>query len=265
MLLGENLYATNSLASPLDVLPSSNDEYIFQEAPRLENSDLLLETLDLNLMKDDGASSPVSPIVDEQLTPFVVNGDVFDSVFKNNESPLSSDSSESYDSDLNGLFGLNDGVPCKSLDDDDIFKALDFNADLETRSKSSGPLMVTTTSPSIIMESPGPSKRSHSTADLDSGSSDNKRQQTASQTKDKLGCTPYTRKQRSSPLPPVVPKGEDSASLKRARNTEAARRSRARKMERMSQLENKCEGLIKENESLKAQLEHLKKLLDSKV
>ncbi|OUT20410.1 hypothetical protein CAS74_004660 [Pichia kudriavzevii] len=256
MLLGENLYATNSLASPLDILPSSNDE--------LENSDLLLETLDLNLMKDDGASSPVSPIVDEQLTP-LLSMVIFDSVFKNNESPLSSDSSESYDSDLNGLFGLNDGVPCKSLDDDDIFKALDFNADLETRSKSSGPLMVTTTSPSIIMESPGPSKRSYSTADLDSGSSDNKRQQTASQTKDKLGCTPYTRKQRSSPLPPVVPKGEDSASLKRARNTEAARRSRARKMERMSQLENKCEGLIKENESLKAQLEHLKKLLDSKV
>lgn len=79
--------------------------------------------------------------------------------------------------------------------------------------------------------------------------------------KDKLGCTPYTRKQRSQPLEPIVPKSSDVASIKRARNTEAARRSRARKMERMTQLESKCEDLIRENDSLKSEIAALKSML----
>lgn len=78
---------------------------------------------------------------------------------------------------------------------------------------------------------------------------------------DKFGCIAYTRKQRSAPLPPVVPQGSDMASLKRARNTEAARRSRARKMKRMAQLEGKCEKLTAENERLKAEIESLKQRL----
>ncbi|KAH3666977.1 hypothetical protein OGAPHI_003427 [Ogataea philodendri] len=79
--------------------------------------------------------------------------------------------------------------------------------------------------------------------------------------KDRLGCTPYTRKKRALPLEPVVPESGDSVAVKRARNTEAARRSRARKMERMSQLEDKCESLLQENESLKAEVAKLKSLL----
>ncbi|KAG7692861.1 hypothetical protein KL930_004207 [Ogataea haglerorum] len=79
--------------------------------------------------------------------------------------------------------------------------------------------------------------------------------------KDRFGCTPYTRKKRSLPLEPVVPEGADAAAIKRAKNTEAARRSRARKMERMSQLEDKCESLMQENESLKLEVARLKSLL----
>ncbi|GME93530.1 hypothetical protein B5S31_g3832 [[Candida] boidinii] len=79
--------------------------------------------------------------------------------------------------------------------------------------------------------------------------------------KDKLGCTKYTRKQRSIALQPVVPASSDVVSVKRARNTEAARRSRARKMERMVQLEDKCESLLQENEDLKSEVAKLKAML----
>ncbi|KAG7829315.1 hypothetical protein KL943_005328 [Ogataea angusta] len=79
--------------------------------------------------------------------------------------------------------------------------------------------------------------------------------------KDRFGCTPYTRKKRSLPLEPVVPEGADAIAIKRAKNTEAARRSRARKMERMSQLEDKCESLMQENESLRLEVARLQSLL----
>ncbi|KAG7855191.1 hypothetical protein KL919_004958 [Ogataea angusta] len=79
--------------------------------------------------------------------------------------------------------------------------------------------------------------------------------------KDRFGCTPYTRKKRALPLEPVVPEGADAVAIKRAKNTEAARRSRARKMERMSQLEDKCESLMQENESLRSEVARLKDLL----
>ncbi|KAI5952526.1 GCN4 [Candida jiufengensis] len=73
---------------------------------------------------------------------------------------------------------------------------------------------------------------------------------------DHLGCVTYSKKQRSQSLQPIVfDEIEDSAALKRAKNTEAARRSRARKMERMTQLETKVESLIYENDRLKMLLE----------
>lgn len=63
--------------------------------------------------------------------------------------------------------------------------------------------------------------------------------------KDSLGITIYNRKPRSQPLPPVVvDQTADTVAVKRARNTEAARRSRARKLERMTQLEMKIEELL---------------------
>lgn len=78
--------------------------------------------------------------------------------------------------------------------------------------------------------------------------------------KDEMGFTVYSRKPRSTPLSPVVvPDGQDSVAVKRARNTEAARRSRARKMERMSQLEQKVSELLTRNAELERQIEELKK------
>ncbi|KAI3403133.2 GCN4 [Candida oxycetoniae] len=81
---------------------------------------------------------------------------------------------------------------------------------------------------------------------------------------DHLGCVSYSKKQRSQSLKPIDLSGiEDLTVLKRAKNTEAARRSRARKMERMSQLEDRVGGLLKENSQLSLEVERLKSLLCS--
>jgi general control protein GCN4 len=262
MLLGENLFTT--FTTTLNDVPSSSlllsNDLILQEAPKLENNDLLLENLDLHLMNDPNAASPINDNEDERLTPFVVDSNIFDSVFKNENDPLL-EPTDSIDEELKEMFdfadsSLNDtNVKKEEIDNEDIFKTFE----LESRSKSTVPTSVTP-SQSLTDIQQTSCKRSYSTADL-SSPSDSDSKASSNGSKDKLGCTPYTRKQRSNPLPPIVPKSGDIASMKRARNTEAARRSRARKMERMSQLEDKCENLIKENESLKAQLESLKKLL----
>ena len=78
---------------------------------------------------------------------------------------------------------------------------------------------------------------------------------------DHLGVVVYNRKVRSAPLTPVIPTSDDPVALKRARNTEAARRSRARKLQRMNQLEAKVEELLAKNASLELEVERLKKLL----
>lgn len=86
--------------------------------------------------------------------------------------------------------------------------------------------------------------------------------------KDALGITAYNRKPRSIPLSPIVvdESAGDSVLVKRARNTAAARRSRARKLERMTQLEAKVEELISqkntllsENKKLKSDMAELRK------
>lgn len=77
--------------------------------------------------------------------------------------------------------------------------------------------------------------------------------------KDQHGLTAYNRKPRQAPLSPiVVDEGADSVAVKRARNTEAARRSRARKMERMSQLEDRVDELLTRNKELEAEVERLR-------
>ncbi|MBQ5153819.1 bZIP transcription factor [Macrococcus caseolyticus] len=76
---------------------------------------------------------------------------------------------------------------------------------------------------------------------------------------DDLGFTMYKRKPRTLPLKPVeIPEDGDDLSAKRAKNTEAARRSRARKLERMSQLEDRVRELLDENETLKEEIAQLK-------
>lgn len=78
---------------------------------------------------------------------------------------------------------------------------------------------------------------------------------------DHLGCVSYSKKSRAQPLRPVEMDSEDPLSLKRARNTEAARRSRARKMERMSQLECKVEELLESKQALADEVLRLKDIL----
>lgn len=78
---------------------------------------------------------------------------------------------------------------------------------------------------------------------------------------DHLGVTSYKRKERTQPLEEIVIDSADPVASKRARNTEAARRSRARKMERMSQLEDKVEALQDEKESLQQEVARLKAML----
>lgn len=56
----------------------------------------------------------------------------------------------------------------------------------------------------------------------------------------------------------------DPVAQKRAKNTEAARRSRARKLEKMNLLEDKVEELTKENSNLKFEIEKLRLLLSQK-
>lgn len=78
---------------------------------------------------------------------------------------------------------------------------------------------------------------------------------------DRFGCVTYSKKQRTQPLPPVDTKTSDPVLMKRAKNTEAARRSRARKMERMTQLESKVEELLKDKESLEQEVSRLRAML----
>ncbi|CCD23021.1 amino acid starvation-responsive transcription factor GCN4 NDAI_0A08680 [Naumovozyma dairenensis CBS 421] len=80
---------------------------------------------------------------------------------------------------------------------------------------------------------------------------------------DHLGVVAYNRKNRSVPLTPVVTESDDPVVLKRARNTEAARRSRARKLQRMNQLEEKVEELLSRNSDLENEVQRLRNLLDA--
>lgn len=79
---------------------------------------------------------------------------------------------------------------------------------------------------------------------------------------DDMGITIYSRKPRTLPLRPVeIPESADNATAKRARNTEAARRSRARKLERMGQLEERVKELVDRNEELEAEVQRLKAIV----
>lgn len=70
-----------------------------------------------------------------------------------------------------------------------------------------------------------------------------------------------TKKARQASLPPIDVDVSDPAALKRAKNTEAARRSRARKLEKMNILENKVDALTKEKNVLENEVHRLQELL----
>ncbi|CDO93901.1 unnamed protein product [Kluyveromyces dobzhanskii CBS 2104] len=80
---------------------------------------------------------------------------------------------------------------------------------------------------------------------------------------DDLGVIAYSRKQRAAPLTPVIADSDDPMVVKRAKNTEAARRSRARKLQRMNQLEDKVKDLLQRNTDLENEVHRLRSMLGS--
>jgi hypothetical protein len=58
------------------------------------------------------------------------------------------------------------------------------------------------------------------------------------------------------PLPPIKFDSADPAAMKRARNTEAARKSRARKLERQGEMERRIEELERMLEESKQREEY---------
>lgn len=78
---------------------------------------------------------------------------------------------------------------------------------------------------------------------------------------DHLGVTSFNKKTKIQDLPPIKLDNADPVAMKRAKNTEAARRSRARKMERMSQLEFKVEELLEDKSKLENEVIRLRELL----
>lgn len=71
----------------------------------------------------------------------------------------------------------------------------------------------------------------------------------------------FSRKKRLQPLPEIIVDSTDVVAQKRARNTEAARRSRARKNAHMEELEERNRNLKMENAKLLEELQKLRALL----
>ncbi|PSR79970.1 hypothetical protein BD289DRAFT_485301 [Coniella lustricola] len=72
-------------------------------------------------------------------------------------------------------------------------------------------------------------------------------------------------RRRGRPLPPItIDDPSDMVGMKRAKNTLAARKSRARKAERMDELEQKVRELEAEKEKLEAQVAHWKSLASAR-
>lgn len=67
------------------------------------------------------------------------------------------------------------------------------------------------------------------------------------------------------PLPPIKYDSNDPIALKRARNTEAARKSRARKLERQGEMEDRIAELRKELEESRQREQYWKALAESKT
>ncbi|KAK9464858.1 hypothetical protein V1512DRAFT_267340 [Lipomyces arxii] len=84
------------------------------------------------------------------------------------------------------------------------------------------------------------------------GISERKRKRVTSQS--------YTRRPRVEPLPPImVDDAEDTIAVKRARNTLAARRSRERKMLRLTDLEVQVVDLVSERDAALKKVEELER------
>ncbi|QPG75118.1 hypothetical protein FOA43_002461 [Brettanomyces nanus] len=277
MLLGESVFSSISAASSNDLLVSS----VATATAAANNKALVDDPLEdlfrsafgessnqneQHLEVEPRASSVPSASIAGTLSPLEVHASVMDSIFD----PSTALSSNSPMLELTSEMPTWEPLFQQSSDQND--QQIGADTDAELLALLGEPASVSTSaSPASVKSEPVdyvgtetrsksvPGKRSHSDPSVSSPSHPDS---SAKKTKlDKFGCVAYTRKQRNIPLSPVVPQGHDLTSLKRAKNTEAARRSRARKMKRMVQLEDKCENLVKENENLRAEVENLKQQL----
>lgn len=185
------------------------------------------------------------------ITPLQLHSSVVESIFDpimENQSPMF-DEVELDSENWNSLFEPNEleikqeeptSAPTSHLIDEVASKPI------MKRSSSEAELELPSTKKSSPSPKPQPQQSSPS----------------SSSNTDHLGVVSYNRKQRSIPLSPIqIDESLDPISQKRARNTEAARRSRARKMERMNQLEDKVEILVSKNSALENEVLRLRALL----
>lgn len=164
------------------------------------------------------------------------------------------------------------------LDASPLFDSIDLTAesanwtslfpDSETEKSSTADTQAISVKEEYSAE-PTPMHSASASPDVESGdaahaqgpSRKRQRRSTSSQKIDELGLTAYSRKPRLNPLKPVEVDGNDETAAKRAKNTEAARRSRARRVERMGQLEDRVGELMDINEKLEAEVARLKRLV----
>ncbi|QLG73766.1 hypothetical protein HG535_0F02770 [Zygotorulaspora mrakii] len=148
----------------------------------------------------------------------------------------------------------------------DLGVEIDENVDKnhEERQKSQESLVIPKSSflPTPVIEEDKLFKSPSTTQSSSIGTNGGVKSNKISKKIDHLGVVSYNRKNRSVPLSPVIAESDDPTATKRARNTEAARRSRARKLMRMTQLEDKVEELLTKNSQLEEEIKRLTSLLN---
>ncbi|CDK24508.1 unnamed protein product [Kuraishia capsulata CBS 1993] len=226
IVLGESVFAAFAGSQPRDAKVKLEDADEFFSSMTDFGLDLGLES-----GVADSSAATVSPL---EIHASTIDS-VFDSALMPDEAPMFASSEPDADS-WESLFGTEHLEP----------------GPVEVDEK---PEIVTEIKHETVSPLPTPKPVSVSISDY------SKRSSSPAEGVDSLGCVTYNRKRRSTPLETLETDCGDSVAVKRARNTEAARRSRARKMERMSQLEDKCEELVARNSALEAEVARLRLLL----
>ncbi|KAL6926748.1 hypothetical protein ACO0SA_004854 [Hanseniaspora valbyensis] len=217
---GNTTGATNHSINPLDIFENVMDFNIFNGNTSIPNSDL--PVMDLDYLKNE-----------DLLNPFDYNSS------SSTVSPTSSMSELDSIASTTGFVSPTMSSADLALP---IINAKDIDLDELLASRS--------TSKKVTKERSS-SRASSSTSSISTVVSAKEKQQALK----KLNLTPYQPKQRKQALPEIVASEiSDPVEAKRAKNTEAARRSRARKMQRMNELEDRVSQLLKENELLKQRL-----------
>ncbi|KAL7663807.1 BZIP domain-containing protein [[Candida] zeylanoides] len=261
--------------SSADPMIFSGDSLIFESSDMLAPSSTLRLTDELSVKHEEGqelsSHLPIYYGEDEassnpqrgDTSPFDIHSAVLDSVFSSSaDDAIAQDSTPMFDEldlivdgakinqkeDWVSLFGGDENPSVQeSVSNKRSFSEIEETFEFAPMKAPCKDVASTSASPVLRIPALDLSKRDS--------------EQSLKEKVDNLGCVTYAKKSRSSPLTPVITESGDPVSLKRARNTEAARRSRARKMERMSQLEDRVESLLTDKSLLESEVTRLKELL----